>query len=92
VEEVVAAAGFFTAMIVAFLAFGPIGRAIAASITRKSVAANPGADVLDAVEDLSARVEALRREVGELAERQDFTERLLAQTRERGALGSGGTA
>lgn len=90
-EDVIAVAGFFTTVIVAFLAFGPIGRAIAASITRKSVASNPGAEVLDAVEDLSARVEALQREVGELAERQDFTERLLAQTRERGALGSGGT-
>jgi hypothetical protein len=90
VEDVIAVTGFFTTVIVAFLAFGPIGRAIAASITRKSVAANPAAEVLDAVEDLSARVDALQREVGELADRQDFTERLLARAREQGALGSGG--
>jgi len=83
-EDVVAVAGFFTTVIVAFLAFGPIGRAIAASITRKHLPA-PGAEVLDAVE-------ALQHQVGELAERQDFTERLIAKGRERGALGSGGQA
>lgn len=35
---------------------------------------------------LQADVEALRAELGELAERVDFMERLLTQARERGAL------
>jgi cell division protein FtsB len=48
--------------------------------------------VLDAVEALESRVESLQQQVGELAERQDFTERLIAKGRERGALGSGGQA
>ena len=87
-EDVIAVAGFFTTVIVAFIAFGPIGRAIAANIHRRGVTA-PGAEVLEAVEDLSARVEALQQQVAELAERQDFTERLVAKDRDR-ALGSGG--
>ncbi len=37
-------------------------------------------------EALQADVEALRGEIGELAERVDFMERLLTQARERGAL------
>jgi hypothetical protein len=77
---------------VAFLAFGPIGRAIAASITRRSVGAAPAAEVLDHVDALESRVEELQRQLGELAERQDFAERLLAKGRERGAIGGGGQA
>lgn len=87
--EVIAAAGFFTTVIVAFLAFGPIGRAIAAKITRNSLG-TPGAEFTGQVEALEERVEGLTHQVGELAERQDFTERLLAQAREKGQLGSGG--
>ncbi len=34
--------------------------------------------------ELEEQVEELRRQVAELAERQDFAERLLAQVRERG--------
>jgi hypothetical protein len=90
-EDIVAIGGFFITVIAAFAVFGPVGRAIAASITRKHLPA-PGAEVLDAVEALESRVESLQQQVGELAERQDFTERLIAKGRERGALGSGGQA
>jgi len=90
-EDIVAVAGFFTTVIAAFFAFGPIGRAIAAHITRKSVGA-PGAEVAGQVEALEERVEGLSHQVSELAERQDFTERLLAKSREKGQLGSGGAA
>jgi hypothetical protein len=90
-EDVVAISGFFTTVIVAFLAFGPIGRAIAANITRRGLP-SPGAEVLDQVDTLENRIEALQQQVGELAERQDFTERLIAKGRERGALGGGGQA
>ncbi len=43
------------------------------------------------MDELAARVEALQRQVGELAERQDFTERLLAKVREKGLPPGGGT-
>ena len=89
-EDIIAISGFFTTVIVAFLAFGPIGRAVAASITRRSIGAAPGAEVLDQVDELAVRVEQVQQQLSELAERQDFTERLLAKGREQGALGSGG--
>ncbi len=40
-------------------------------------------------EELSGRLDALRSEVGELAERLDFAERMLAKQRERDALPPG---
>ena len=88
-EDILAIGGFFTCVIVGFLAFGPIGRAIAAKITRSSLP-NPGAEVLGQVEALEDRLDAIGQQVAELAERQDFTERLLAKQREKGALGAGG--
>jgi hypothetical protein len=88
-EDIVAVAGFFTTVIAAFFAFGPIGRAIAANLTRRSLGAS-GAEVTGQLEALEERVEGLSHQVSELAERQDFTERLLAQTREKAQLGSGG--
>ena len=90
-EEVVAAGGFFATVIVALVVFSPFGRAIAASVTRRSLAASPGAETHEQVEELTARVESLQQQVSELAERQDFTERLVAKERERErALDSGG--
>ena len=87
-EDVIAAAGFFLTLIVGLLAFSPIGRAMAGKISRGAAA--PGPEVLAQLDALDERLEALQHQVGELAERQDFTERLLARARERGALGSGG--
>jgi hypothetical protein len=89
VEDVLAVGGFFTTVIVAFVVFGPIGRAIAAKITRNSLG-TPGAEVAGQLEAMEERMEGLTQQVAELAERQDFTERLLAQAREKGLLGSGG--
>jgi uncharacterized protein YoxC len=91
VEDVLGVVGFFTTVIVAFLAFGPIGRAIAAKITRSSLNA-AGAEVTSQLDAMEERLEGLTHQVSELAERQDFTERLLAQAREKGQLGSGGPA
>ncbi len=90
-EDAIAAAGFFLAVIVGLVSFGPIGRAIAAKIARSGPAATPPA-LLDQMAVMDERLEALQHQVGELAERQDFTERLLAKVRERAALGNGGTS
>jgi len=61
---------------------------------RKIVNWSSGAGELDSGrsrprEDRLAEVEVLRAEVGELAERVDFLERMLARTRERRSLSSG---
>lgn len=62
-------------------------RAVAARLLGGS---RPGDDrLVDEVEDLRARVASLQGQLDEVQERQDFTERLLAQARERGLLGSG---
>ncbi len=90
-EDIIGVSGLFLTVIVGFLAFGPIGRAIAAKISRSGSAALPAPEVAAQLDALDERLESLQHQVGELAERQDFAERLLARARERGALGNGGT-
>ncbi len=67
------------------VAFSPIGRAIANAIQRKSGVMLPP-EVQAELEEQADRLEALQRQVAELAERQDFAERLLARAREQGRL------
>lgn len=52
-----------------------------------------GADqvTLADLEDVRAQLAAMQGQMAELAERQEFAERLLAKARERGQLGAGGT-
>jgi hypothetical protein len=45
--------------------------------------------LIEEVDDLRDRVAGLQGQLDEVLERQDFAERLLAQARERGLLGSG---
>jgi len=68
---IVAVGGFFGWMI----ALSPVGKAIAERL--RNGPPQRGAEQ----EDLVDGVEQLRREVAELAERVDFTERLLGQQR-----------
>ena len=65
------------------LAISPIGKAVAERI--RAHGAVPMHDP-----ELLAEVDALRRDVSELQERVDFTERLLAQSQERQQVGKGG--
>ena len=87
-EKLIAVVMIFGTGMVAVLAFSPIGRAIANAINRRSGGA-PAPELTAAVDDLADRVEAIQQQVGELAERQDFAERLLAKVRDRG-LPAGG--
>ncbi len=89
-EDVLAIVMVFGTGMVAIVAFSPIGRAIANAINRKS-GAGAAPELAAAVDELADRVEGLQRQVGELAERQDFAERLLAKAREKG-LPAGGAA
>jgi hypothetical protein len=74
------------------LSFSPIGRALADRIRGKSATLG-GADVrtelVEHKEALDQELEAVRREVAELAERLDFAERLLAKNREGQRIGPG---
>jgi len=90
-EDILAIVMVFGTGMVAIVAFSPIGRAIANAINRKSgVAALP--ELQGSVDELADRVAGLQQQVSELAERQDFAERLLAQAREKGLPAAGGAS
>ena len=74
---IIAVGGFFTWMI----ALSPVGRAYAEKLRGQA-----GGMSSEAAEQLHQAVEDLRQEVTELSERVDFTERMLAQAREKGLL------
>jgi len=88
VEDILAIVMVFGTGMLGIIAFSPIGRAIANAINRKS-GAGLAPELSAAVDELGDRVATLQQQVSELAERQDFTERLLAKARERG-LPAGG--
>ena len=75
---IVAVGGFFAWMI----ALSPVGKAFAERLRHGPSTGGTSEDHAELVES----VEQLRREVAELAERVDFTERLIGQT-QAGQLG-----
>jgi hypothetical protein len=80
----------FGSGMVGMVAFSPIGRAIANAIQKKSGIMLPP-EVHDAMIEQAEQIEALQRQIAELAERQDFAERVLAKAREK-ELPAGGAA
>ncbi|HEV8400048.1 MAG TPA: hypothetical protein VGQ18_09460 [Gemmatimonadales bacterium] len=78
---IVAVGGFFAWMI----SLSPMGRALADRLRHGPVP--PGSGSADDHAELQETVEQLRREVAELAERVDFTERLLGQQQGAARLG-----
>ncbi len=71
------------------ISFSPIGRAIARRMGGGKDEAAEG-QALAEVDALREELGAVKTEVGELQERLDFAERLLAKAREKGQLGAGG--
>ena len=74
------------------MAFSPIGRALADRIRGKGSSAGGGDVPTEFAEHKAAldqELEAVRRELAELAERMDFAERLLAKNREGQRIGPG---
>jgi len=84
VEDIIAIVMVFGTGMIGLIAFSPIGRALAQRI--RGPAELPSQEL----DELRDQVAGLSQQVEELAERQDFTERMLAQAREKGLLGSGG--
>jgi hypothetical protein len=72
---------------VVLLSFSPIGKVLAERL--RSRHAGPSHESLEEIDALKDEVGMLRQQLGELAERQDFSERLLAQAREKGLLPGG---
>ncbi len=86
-EDILAIIFIFGGGTLVVMSFSPLGRAIADRLRGRS-AAPP--ETLEDVETLKEQMAVLSQQVSELAERQDFAERMLAQAREKGLLGSGG--
>lgn len=88
-EDILALLLIFGGGTVVALAMSPIGRAIAAKIQHSGSAAEPSEDLrraLDSNQAVLEEVEGLRRDMLELQERVDFTERMLAKQREEPRL------
>lgn len=73
---------------IVLVAYSPIFRAIGNRIMHGRTVAPGTPQVVDdeRVDQLSGEVAALRRELDATHERLDFAERMLAQSRERGAI------
>jgi len=91
VENIIALAvlGFFATVITALVTFGPVGRAVAERLRGKG-ASGVLADIEERFDDQAQQINDVHRQLGDLAERQDFNERLLAQAKERGLLAAPG--
>lgn len=83
--------GLTVAATIVLVAYSPIFRAIGKRIMHGRIPPEGVPLVADdaRVEHLSGEVAALRRALDESLERLDFAERMLAQQRERSALGAG---
>ena len=92
--------GMITGIVITgFVVMGPIGRAVGRvllhlfGVDRQQ--ALPAADVAQlraAIDDQADRLESQSRQIGELAERVDFAERLLAKAREKDLPAGGGAS
>ena len=82
-EQLIVALGG-AAVIIGMIVLGPVGRALADGI-RHLFGMHRGADAAE-LGALRDEVAALRQHLAELEERQDFSERLLAQGKDRGLL------
>jgi len=94
--EVLAAMTLFITIGATVVLRGPLGRALAERIAGRRLSdrgTDPGpADLLDQQARLLAQaardLEDVRHRLGEVEERQDFTERMIAQRGDPGRLGS----
>jgi hypothetical protein len=72
-------AELLTTLIVSISLLGAMGIAAKVWLTRKAQALPGGREIVDAIEGLRDSIEGMRAEVAELAERVEFTERVLAR-------------
>ena len=91
-EDILAIVLIFGGGTIVALGFSPVGRAVADRIRGKHALPETEelrAELAEHREMLGEEVQELRRELGEVAERVDFAERLLTQQREAQRLTGG---
>lgn len=81
-EDILALVLIFGGGTLIAISFSPVGRAIADRIRGRSIEPGPDPAVYE-------ELERMRGEMAELQERVDFTERLLAKSREQAQLPEG---
>ena len=82
-EDILAIVFLFGGGTIAAIAFSPIGRAIAYRIRCKhSNSYGISTELSEHREETTARITNLQEQVGELAERLDFAERMLSKQKE----------
>lgn len=88
IPQIIPVFGMLTGMVITgLLVIGPVGRAVGDVIRhlfgahKKEAAALPGE-----MDELRERVDTLQQQVAELADRQEFAERMLAQVRKERQL------
>jgi hypothetical protein len=81
-EDILAILLIFGGGTLVVLSFSPVGRALADRIRGRVADPDVSGEVAELRDALTTEMQELRQEVGELAERLDFTERLLAKQRE----------
>ena len=86
--EILAVTFIFGGGIIIAVAFSPIGKAIADRLR------GPVAQVLpsEEIDEVRAQLQGIQEQISELGERQDFTERLIAKTKDKTAIGPAGEA
>lgn len=92
VQQIVPLAGMITGVVITgFVALGPVGRAIGDVIRHLFGAKSKDAPAIGTgdMEELIGRLDQIQQGMSELAERQDFAERMLAQNRKDRALSGG---
>lgn len=92
VESILAIIFLFGGGTAVALGFSPVGRAFADRIRGKQASPDVDelrADLTEQRDVVNEELQHVRNEVAELAERLDFAERLLAQSREAQRLGPG---
>lgn len=84
-------AGMATGIIITgFIVLGPVGRSIGDVIRRVFGAGSKDQQIgAGDMDELRERLDAISHQLGEVAERQDFSERMLAQFRKDRAIAGG---
>jgi len=91
-EDILAIILIFGGGALILLAFSPIGRALADRIRGRlpgAVGVDRSVEIAELRDELTSEIEAMRHELGEFAERLDFTERMLAKQKDAERLGPG---
>jgi len=92
IGQIIPIFGMLTGVLISgFVVLGPVGRAIGDVVRHLFGARGKDAQGLASgdMDELVGRLDAIHQQLGEIAERQDFTDRMLAQIRKDRALSGG---